>query len=61
MEARTRCLYRRYDTLPLGFDLFAGLVSAAREATLDIAKNWVDLLRSGKSDLETDVADQGAA
>ena len=48
MAARTRTVYRRYDSLPLGFDLFAGVVDAARAATVDIAALWLDLLRSGR-------------
>jgi acetyl esterase len=43
-EARTRVLYRRYDTLPCGFTLMAGVVDAAILATRDIAANWVELL-----------------
>ncbi|MFT4075107.1 MAG: alpha/beta hydrolase fold domain-containing protein [Asticcacaulis sp.] len=38
-------VYRRYDTLPLGFDLFAGLVEGVQQATQDIAATWLDLLR----------------
>lgn len=53
-EAFAKCLtaagtpvtYRRYDTLPLGFDLFAGVVDEARSAVRNIAENWVDLLRN---------------
>ncbi len=56
IEARTRTIYRRYDTLPLGFDLFAGVVAAARAATLDIAETWVELLRSGVPDAAEDEA-----
>lgn len=54
--ARTETLYRRYDTLPLGFDLFAAVVDEVRAATLDIAENWVDLLRSGKPEAEDEQA-----
>lgn len=54
--ARIQTLYRRYDTLPLGFDLFAAIVDDVRAATLDIAENWVDLLRSGKSDIDDEQA-----
>jgi len=50
IATRTRTVYRRYDTLPLGFDLFAGTVDAARAATMDIARTWVDLLRSQSPD-----------
>lgn len=58
LAARTRVLYRRYDTLPLGFDLFAGVVHEARAAVMDMAQNWVELLRSGHAepDLVQDVA-----
>lgn len=44
IEARTQVLYRRYDTLPLGFPLFAGVAEHAANATRDIARNWLDLL-----------------
>ena len=43
-------LYRRYDSLPLGFDLFAAVVDEARSAVKDIAENWVDLLRNHQSE-----------
>ena len=43
-------VYRRYDTLPLGFDLFAGVVDAAGAATTDMARTWVECLRSGRED-----------
>ncbi|ESQ80049.1 alpha/beta hydrolase [Asticcacaulis sp. YBE204] len=43
LEARTRVVYRRYDTLPLGFGLFAGVAEHALEATRDIARLWSDL------------------
>eukprot|EP01042_Synura_sphagnicola_P016136 gene16136-20434_t len=46
IAARNKVLYRRYDTLPLGFDLFAGVVDEARAATVDIAREWLDLLRA---------------
>ncbi len=55
-QARTRTVYRRYDTLPLGFDLFAGLVDTARAATADIAAAWLDLLRTGRPDAAEDEA-----
>ncbi len=59
LDAGTPTVYRRYDTLPLGFDLFAGTVDVAQAATVDIARTWVALLRAdspaGKSDLR-DVA-----
>jgi acetyl esterase len=48
--ARTRVVYRRYDTLPLGFDLFPGVVDATRGAVADMARNWVELLRAGRDD-----------
>ncbi len=47
IAAHTPTLYRRYDTLPLGFDLFAGVVDEARTVIKDIAENWSDLLRNG--------------
>ncbi len=50
IAARTQTLYRRYDTLPLGFDLFAAVVDEARAAVKDIAENWVDLLRNGQTE-----------
>ena len=56
IAARTRTVYRRYDTLPLGFDLFAGAVEAAGAATRDIAAIWLDLLRAGGPDLAADEA-----
>lgn len=59
ITARTRTVYRRYDTLPLGFDLFTGVVDAAFEATQDIARLWVELLRSGRTASED--AEQDAA
>ena len=48
-------VYRRYDTLPLGFDLFAGVVDAAAAATTDIARTWVDCLRSPQEDDKADL------
>ena len=57
ITARTRTVYRRYDTLPLGFDLFTGVVDAAYEATQDIARLWVDLLRSGRPDVDDNEQD----
>jgi len=56
IAARTTVLYRRYDTLPLGFDLFAGVVDEVRRATRDIAENWVDLLRNGQTENARDAA-----
>jgi len=56
ITARTTVLYRRYDTLPLGFDLFAGVVDEVRRATRDIAENWVDLLRNGQAESARDAA-----
>ncbi|ESQ83145.1 hypothetical protein AEAC466_14880 [Asticcacaulis sp. AC466] len=50
MAARVQTVYRRYDTLPLGFDLFAAVVDAAAQATDDIAETWVELLRSGQGE-----------
>jgi len=46
LATHTPTLYRRYDALPLGFDLFAGVVDETRMVTKDIAENWLDLLRS---------------
>lgn len=54
IEARTHVLYRRYDPLPLGFDLFAGVVDAARAATVDIADTWRELLRNARPDAAQD-------
>ena len=54
--AHTPTLYRRYDSLPLGFDLFAAVVDEARAATKDIAVNWTDLLRNGQAETDRDVA-----
>jgi len=48
-------VYRRYDTLPLGFDLFAGVVDTAAAATTDIARTWVDCLRNGRQDDTADL------
>ncbi|ESQ76655.1 alpha/beta hydrolase [Asticcacaulis sp. AC402] len=45
IEARTKVVYRRYDNLPLGFDLLASVVDEVRTATRDMARNWLDLLR----------------
>ncbi|MDI7774015.1 alpha/beta hydrolase [Asticcacaulis sp. EMRT-3] len=45
LAARSPVIYRRYDTLPLGFDLFVTQVDAARAAVIDIAALWRDLLR----------------
>ncbi len=58
MAARVRTVYRRYDTLPLGFDLFAGLVDDASAAVRDMAALWTETLRTGReSDAEAlDVA-----
>ena len=61
IQARTQALYRRYDTLPLGFDLFAGVADPAREATIDIAHIWLDLLRAGKVNAEDDSREQSVA
>ena len=55
ISARTRTVYRRYDNLPLGFDLFAGVAHEARAAVMDMAQNWVELLRSGRAEPEPDL------
>ena len=55
LDARTPAVYRRYDTLPLGFDLFAGTVDAARAATADMARTWVELLRRDRTPDQTDL------
>jgi len=47
ITANVPTLYRRYDTLPLGFDLFAGIVTEAQRTIRDMAALWVDLLRNG--------------
>lgn len=44
MEARTQTIYRRYDTLPLGFPLFAGVSDHAQDAVRDMAGLWSELL-----------------
>jgi len=46
IAARTATVYRRHDTLPLGFDLFPGVVDGARSASADIARTFVELLRT---------------
>jgi acetyl esterase len=56
MAARVRTIYRRYDTLPLGFDLFAGLVDEASEAVRDMAALWTEMLRNGR-ETETEALD----
>lgn len=57
IAARTSVIYRRYDTLPLGFDLLTGVVDDAYTAVQDIAGLWVELLRSGQPETaEQDVA-----
>jgi acetyl esterase len=56
ISSRATTLYRRYDTLPLGFDLLAGVVDEARAAVRDIAGNWVDLLRNSQPQTERDLA-----
>ena len=56
IAARNVTLYRRYDTLPLGFDLFAAVVDEARSAVKDIAENWVDLLRNGQTEAAAEPA-----
>ena len=50
IAARTRVVYRRYDTLPLGFDLFTGVADGATDAARDMARLWVDMLRDGRED-----------
>ncbi len=44
--ARTSVVYRRYDTLPLGFDLFTAIVPDARAAVAQIGETFVELLRT---------------
>ncbi|WP_443750321.1 alpha/beta hydrolase [Asticcacaulis solisilvae] len=48
LAARVRTIYRRYDTLPLGFDLFAGLVNDASYAVADMAGLWTEMLGPGR-------------
>ncbi len=50
-------VYRRYDTLPLGFDLFAGVVDTAGAATANIARTWIDSLRPVDEDDDTALRD----
>lgn len=57
IDTKTPTVYRRYDTLPLGFDLFAGTVDAARAATADIARTWVELLRRERTSGDTQLRD----
>jgi len=45
-EARTTVLYRRYDPLPCGFTLFAGLVDHAEQATRDMAQVFMTMVRA---------------
>ncbi|MCR6658044.1 MAG: alpha/beta hydrolase [Asticcacaulis sp.] len=54
--AGTPVTYRRYDALPLGFDLFAGVVDEARSAIRNIAENWVDMLRNVEARRAQDAA-----
>ena len=56
LAARARAVYRRYDGLPLGFDLFPGVIDTAAEATRDIAATWLDMLRSLPSAAEDEAA-----
>ena len=56
IAARNLTLYRRYDTLPLGFDLFAGVVDEAHAAVKDIAGTWMELLRNGEAAPAVDAA-----
>ncbi|MBW8880204.1 MAG: alpha/beta hydrolase [Asticcacaulis sp.] len=51
IEARTKVVYRRYDTLPLGFDLLAGVVDEVRVAVRDMAANWTELLRLSREEI----------
>lgn len=48
IAARTKVVYRRYDTLPLGFDLLTGVADASYAAAQDIARLWTELLRAGQ-------------
>lgn len=57
IAARTRVVYRRYDPLPLGFDLFPGVVTEARDAVKDMAQTWVELLRADRRDVEDEPRD----
>ena len=50
LAARVNVVYRRYDTLPLGFDLLTGIVDASYSAVQDIAHLWAELLRTGQPD-----------
>ena len=50
IAARTKVVYRRYDTLPLGFDLLTGVADASYAAVQDIARLWIELLRAGQPD-----------
>ena len=61
IAARTRVVYRRYDTLPLGFDLLTGAVAEVRAATRDMAQTWLELLRLNRpeTDTETEAQDAG--
>lgn len=56
IAAHVPVIYRRYDTLPLGFDLLASVVEEARAAVRDIAGNWVDLLRNIQAETTRDMA-----
>ena len=58
IDSGVRTAYRRYDTLPLGFDLFAAVVDTAHAATKDIARTFVDLRRE---QADTPNAFRGAA
>jgi acetyl esterase len=49
-RAGCETVYRRYDSLPLGFDLLCGLAGSARAATLDIAGLWRGLMRPAGSE-----------
>jgi acetyl esterase len=48
IAARTNLIYRRYDTLPLGFDMLTGVADASYAAVQDIARLWTELLRGGR-------------
>jgi len=44
--AHVPAVYRRFDSLPLGFELLSGLAGSARNATLSMAALWRDLLHA---------------
>ena len=43
--------------MPLGFDLFPGVVTEARDAVKDMAQTWVELLRADRRDVEDEPRD----